>query len=135
MQLTRRQLLAGAVVVPLSVAVAGCGAEPQEDAGEAGGTLGSADAPVTEAVIVSPATLFDITTVFVPVGQPVRFTYRNEHKGVPHNFHVSGSGVDAKTTLRPGPDVQAITVTFPAAGEFGYVCDVHPSMTGVVRAV
>lgn len=140
--LTRRQLLAGATVLPLSIATASCGQQESGSADEASGdgsasgsTLGSAAAPVTAAVIASPATVFDVTTVFVPVGQPVRFTYRNEHEGVPHNFHVSGTGVDAKTTLRPGPDVQEVTVTFPAVGEYGYVCDVHPSMTGAVRAV
>lgn len=139
--LSRRQLLTAATVLPLGIAVAGCGEQERRgdevaDGGSAaGGTLGSAEAPVTTAVIVSPATVFDVTTVFVPVGKPVRFTYRNEHTGVPHNFHVRGTDVDAKTVLRPGPDVQEVTVTFPAAGDFGYVCDVHPSMTGVVRAV
>ena len=135
MELTRRQLLTGVTVLPLAAAVAGCGDDAGVGIAGGGGTLGSADAPVTEAVIVSPATLFDVTTVFVPAGEPVRFTYRNEHEAVPHNFHVSGADVDAKTPLRPGPDVQELTVTFPAAGDFGYVCDIHPSMTGVVRAV
>lgn len=139
--LTRRRLLTGATILPLGVALAGCGEEAGSgdaatgDRAAGGSTLGSTEKPVTSAVIVSPATVFDVTLVFVPVGKPVRFTYRNEHEGVPHNFHVSGTDVDAKTTLRPGPDVQEVTVTFPAVGDFGYVCDVHPSMTGVVRAV
>lgn len=133
--MNRRQFLGGVLLTPLAVGVLGACSGGGQDEGDGGEVLGTAEAPVTEAVIVSPATLFDVTTIYVPVGQPVRFTYRNEHEGVPHNFHVSGDGVDAKTELRPGPDVQDVTVTFPGAGEFGYVCDIHPSMTGVVRAV
>lgn len=100
-----------------------------------GRTLGSPEAPATEAVVVSPDLSFDITTIYVQAGQPFRLTYRNEDEGVPHNWHVSGNRIDSKTTLRPGPDVQTITVTFPASGDFGYACDAHPNMVGVVKVV
>ena len=59
--------------------------------------MGSPTQPVTTAVIVSPGLSFDVTTILVPVGQPLRITYRNEHEGVPHNVHVKGEGVDAAT--------------------------------------
>jgi len=134
---TRCQLLALGLVLPLTLA-AGCaegGDTGNGDRDSEGGTLGSAAQPVQEAVLTSPATVFDVTTIFVPAGTPIRFTYRNEHEGVPHNFHVTGDGVDAMTTLRSGPDVQEVTATFPEAGDFDYICDVHPSMKGVVRAV
>lgn len=136
-QLSRRQFFKGVLALAAASPLLACG--EQDDgapSGSASGeTLGTAEQPVTTAVIVSPGLLFDVTTIYVPVGKPVRFTYRNEHEGVPHNFHVAGDGVDAATTLRSGPDVQDVTVSFSAEGEYGYICDAHPSMTGVVRAV
>jgi plastocyanin len=138
MTLTRRRLLAIALSAPFAGVLSACGGSggsggASSDGG--GNTAGSPDAPVTEVTVTSPATIFDITTIFVPVGQPVTVTYRNDDEGVPHNFHVTGFDLDEKTTLKPGPDVQTLTVTFPQAGDYDYICDVHPEMTGVVKAV
>ncbi|MBW3647111.1 MAG: cupredoxin domain-containing protein [Actinobacteria bacterium] len=139
MVLTRRRLLALALTAPFVGMLSACGGSGGAGRGSSSGsgdTAGSADAPVTEVTVTSPATIFDITTIFVPVGQPVTITYRNDDEGVPHNIHVTGSGLDEKTTLKPGPDVQSLTATFPQAGDYDYICDVHPdSMTGVVKAV
>lgn len=138
MALTRRRLLAIALSAPFAGVLSACGGSggsggASSDGG--GATAGSPDAPVTEVTVTSPATSFDITTIFVPVGQPVTVTYRNDDEGVPHNFHVTGFDLDEETTLKPGPDVQTLTVTFPQAGDYDYICDVHPEMTGVVKAV
>ncbi len=134
---TRRGVLAGAVLLPLSAALSACGGSPSKESGTSakGATAGEPGAPVTEVTITSPASVFDITTVHVPVGRPVTFTYRNEHAGVPHNLHVQGGGIDDMTPVAPGPVVQTLTVTFPAAGDYGYRCDVQPeTMVGVVKA-
>lgn len=50
-----------------------------------------------------------------------------------HNFHLTGSGVDVGTGVSE-TGRQSFEVTF-AAGEYRYVCDPHPSMTGALRAV
>lgn len=139
MQMTRRGLLSAVLLTGASGALAGCGgSDPdtaESDAAPAGETLGTPSAPVTRATIVSPDSTFDVTTVHVPVGQPVEFTYDNRHDGVPHNLHVSGNGIDSLTPVRPGPIVQTLTVTFPQAGRYDYICDVHPdTMRGVVVA-
>ncbi len=137
MTLTRRRLLVFALTAPFAGLLSACGGSGGAggSSGGSGKAAGTAAAPVTEVTVSSPATSFDITQIFVPVGQPVTVTYRNDDEGVPHNFHVTGSGLDEKTTLKSGPDVQTLTVTFPAAGDYDYVCDVHPDMTGVVTAV
>ena len=138
MPISRRRFLSAVVLSGVSGAVAGCGrpsTASEAGAPQAGETLGSAAAPVTQATIVSPDSSFDVTTVHVPVGQPVVFTYDNRHQGVPHNLHVSGNGIDSLTPVRPGKVVQELTVTFPAAGRYDYICDVHPdTMRGVVIA-
>lgn len=136
---SHRRLLATALSLVLVGGLAGCGGSSTTDgpagASSASATVGSEASPVTEATVVSPSTSFDVTTIYVPAGQPVTITYDNRHTGTPHNLHVTGSGVDEMTTITSGPDVQTITVTFPTAGTYDYVCDVHASMTGTVIAV
>ena len=137
MEMSRRGLLSVVMLSGAAGALAACGqsssAAPAGGARDQGGTLGSPTAPVTRATIVSPDSSFDVTTIHVPAGQPVEFTYDNRHRGVPHNLHVSGAGVDSKTPVRPGEIIQTLTVTFPAAGRYDYICDVHPdTMKGVV---
>ena len=138
MPISRRRFLSAVVLAGASGAVSGCGGsstESEADAPLPGDTLGAPDAPVTSATIVSPDSSFDVTTVHVPVGRPVEFTYDNRHEGVPHNLHVSGNGLDSLTPVRPGPIIQELTVTFPEAGRYDYICDVHAeSMRGVVIA-
>ena len=140
--LNRRRFLSAVALAGASGALAGCGGSstaPDSTASEpeplAGDTLGAPGSPVTQATIVSPDSSFDVTTVHVPVGRPVNFTYDNAHQGVPHNLHVSGSGIDSLTPVRPGLIVQELTVTFPQPGRYDYICDVHPdTMKGVVIA-
>ena len=50
-----------------------------------------------------------------------------------HNFHLSGPGVDVQTGVAETGE-ETFEVTFEP-GEYEYVCDPHPSMTGALRAV
>lgn len=60
----------------------------------------------------------------------VTIRFANNDDGVPHNLHVTGSGVDDKTDIEPGPVKQRLAMTLPS-GTYTYVCDVHPQqMTG-----
>jgi len=143
MLLTRRGLLTGAVAVPLASALGGCGTssgtDPTSGEGNANTkdkTAGSTSAPVTTVTVRSSGLFFDVTTIHVPVRTPVTITYRNDHTGVPHNIHIRGTGVDAKTPVKPGPANQTLTVTLPQPGDYPYICDIHPEMmTGVIKAL
>ena len=138
MPISRRRFLSAVALASASGALTGCGGASENSepgAPLAGATLGAPGAPVTRATITSPDSSFDVTTVHVPVGRPIQLTYDNRHEGVPHNLHVSGDGLDSLTPVRPGKIVQELTVTFPRAGRYDYICDVHPeTMRGVMIA-
>lgn len=133
--LSRRRFLSVLVVAGTAGSASACGGGGQDTSGAGSGAEGTS-APVTAVTIVSTESLFDVTKVTVPVGVPVTFTYDNRDTGVPHNLHVSGNGLDTLTPVKPGDIVQTLIVTFPRAGAYDYVCDVHPvSMQGVITAL
>ena len=49
-----------------------------------------------------------------------------------HNWVLSGDGVDGVATDVSGTGEKSFPVTLKA-GEYGYVCDPHPSMTGTLK--
>ena len=87
------------------------------------------DGPVT---IVAVDVQFEPDELSVPVGS-VDFVIDNQDDGIPHNFHVEGEGVDETTELEKGPVTQELTVDFPAAGTYEFICDIHPAMKGTVE--
>jgi plastocyanin len=123
-----RPLRALLLAAPLVASVAACGG---------GGDEVDAGAPVTDITITSTKTEFDVEAFAIPAGTEVSVTYANQHGGVPHNLHlqIEAAG-DPKTETKPGPDEQTLTFTAPEAGEFDYICDVHPGqMKGTVVVV
>ena len=49
-----------------------------------------------------------------------------------HPLHDDGG--DAPNPIKAGPDASG-AVAFPTAGQFGFICGVHPSMNGVILVV
>lgn len=72
-------------------------------------------------------------------GEPVtalaagRYTLRVADPSKTHNFHLTGAGVNVATDVG-GTGTETFEVTF-SPGEYSYVCDPHPSMSGGLRAV
>lgn len=84
--------------------------------------------------IVAKDTAFDKTTIDAKSGEPLTITYDNRDEAITHNLHVKGAtGGDAMTDIEAGPITQTLEVTFGDAGQFEYLCDVHPQqMTGTI---
>jgi len=75
--------------------------------------------------------LFDPTEVSVPAGATVRLTFVNEST-VPHNL-TFGEPINAATAtiVDPGAE-ETIEFTAPEAGEYPFVCTLHPGMDGTL---
>jgi plastocyanin len=85
-----------------------------------------------DAVIVSEDIAFHPTEVEVPAGEPVVIVDENRD-AVAHNVHIPDAPGSPKTELKRGPSVQAMEVTLEA-GEYEFVCDLHPNMRGTITA-
>lgn len=76
--------------------------------------------------------------VVIPSDQEVEFKFANEDAGIPHNVDITkekgnaGTSV-AKSEVFPGVATRSFKVNVPA-GNYFYVCDVHPNMQGTLEA-
>lgn len=116
-------------------------AEPTEtaeatDTPEASGSAEPGGLVVT-APVGSSVTGFDPTELVASPGLPFTITFDNQDTGVPHNFvlkNEDGSNVDiGDTAFFNGPEERTYDVPALTAGEFPFLCEVHPNtMTGVL---
>lgn len=116
------------VLVGGLLVVAACG-------DDGGGTASSTtEAACREAVggrvtIVAADLAFDTDCLAIPADQGVVIEVDNRDEGVNHNLSI---GAGPKTDLETGPVVQELDVRL-AEGTYGFVCDIHPNMTGELQ--
>jgi hypothetical protein len=113
----------GAVASSSGPATSGQSSPSSSGGGSAGvltGTVGEGDAYVI--------TLTDNTGAPVTSLKAGTYTVRVKDASKIHNFHLTGAGVDQKTTV---PDITEVTWTVSLqAGTYTFRCDPHPKMTG-----
>jgi len=77
------------------------------------------------------ALTFDPAEITVPAGATVRLTFTNKAT-VPHNLTFDDPiDVATETVVDPGAS-QTVEFTAPEAGEYTYVCTLHPGMEGTL---
>lgn len=81
--------------------------------------------------VVAKNLAFDVTCVKIKPG-PLAITYVNQDRGVAHNLHVTGNGVNASTDLRAGVNTQKLRVVLMQEGQYTYACDPHGTMEGKI---
>ena len=105
---------------------------PTTDGGECG-----ADGEILLDIVAS-GVAWDTSCLVAPAGEAFTVNIDNQDAGIPHNFDLlteEGGDEIGKTAVEPGPVQQTLDVDPLDAGEYFYVCDVHPTtMTGTLVA-
>lgn len=128
----RRRLLAlMAVVALISAACGGDSDEPAAQSGQRPTTTAERGGagPGSTLELTAQGIAFDKAALRASPGA-VSIRFHNQDQGIPHNLHVSGTGLDDKTEIEAGPTTQTLDLSL-RTGTYSYVCDVHPQqMTG-----
>ena len=129
----RRGALLG-LLVSASLVLAACGggaaATPSDDS-TAGGTVSVVDG----AVAISADDLeFDANVIQATAGEAFTVTFTN-NEAAPHNFAVyteEGGEMIAQGAVIGEGETDEVAVEALEPGEYFFVCDLHPEMTGTI---
>ncbi len=81
---------------------------------------------------------FDTDTLAVPANTPFAIVFTNNDAGIPHNVAIhEGSPTGTLVwagDIFSGVETRTYQVPALAAGTYGFVCSVHPNMTGTLTA-
>ena len=115
-------------------------AEFASPSGSPGASGSPAAPPDPDATVVdisaSSSTAFEQTSVTAPADQSFVIHFANNETGVPHNVDVQDEGGAslARGDIITGPAEADYTIPALAAGDYKFVCSVHPNMTGTLTA-
>ena len=98
-----------------------------------------ADSPAGDAIrLTASGVAYDKSELSVPAGQPFAIAFDNEDASIPHNVAIhesSPTGPEVwKGEVFDGVETRTYDVPALAAGTYGFVCTVHPNMTGTLTA-
>ena len=124
---------------PSAAASSGASAAPSGSASAAPSSGGSPAAPSASgaggAVQISALNIaFEQTSATAPADAPFTIHFNNK-EAVPHNVDVKDSSGASKFKgdIVTGPKEVDYQVPALAAGDYTFVCDVHPNMTGTLK--
>jgi plastocyanin len=110
---------------------------PAQSGGPAGSGGGSGG-PAADVTITAKGIAFVETTASAPAGKAFKLAFDNEDAGTPHNVAIhkdSPTGAEVfKGAIFPGVKTTVYDVPALPAGTYGFVCSVHPNMTGTLTA-
>jgi plastocyanin len=130
----RGLLTGGALALALTLSACGGGEGGNTggtDGGAAGGGTGGATT-ITIGTDKAAELVFIPETAEAPANTPVQLIFNNQSDSQPHNL-VFQEGITAKTSdLVAAGASETLEFTTPGAGEYTFVCTIHPGMDGVL---
>jgi len=136
--ITRRSAVGAIALIFALAACSSGGTPPSASEAHSSASVAPSATPVAgEAAEIAVATdtggalTFDPAEITVTAGATVRLTFTNKAT-VPHNLTFDDPiDVATETVVDPGAS-QTIEFTAPEAGEYTYVCTLHPGMEGTL---
>ncbi len=97
--------------------------------GGAGGGAPPPSGPAADVHVEAKDVAFLETTWTAPAGKPFTIAFDNEDPGTPHNIELlSASGSQVfKGDIFPGVETRIYNVTAQPAGDYKFLCTVHPT--------
>ncbi len=104
--------------------------------GADGGATPAASLPAADVSVSAQNITYLESSITVPAGTPFTMAFDNRDPGTPHNVAIKdASGKELfKGEIITGPKVVVYDVPALPAGQYTFVCSVHPNMTGTVTA-
>ncbi|MBL8776031.1 MAG: cupredoxin domain-containing protein [Acidimicrobiales bacterium] len=118
------RVLAVAFAAALAFGLAACGSS-----GDSGPSGGGDALPPGDVVIVADNIAWDTDELEAPADTDYTIVIDNQDQGVQHNLNIKDT--DFKTELETGVSAQVLQINLPA-GEYDYICDLHPNMAGTL---
>lgn len=120
---TSFRLLAVLCAAALALVLAACGSDSDSAGGDGD------DLPPGDVVITADNIAWSTDSLEAPADTDFTIVVDNKDSGVQHNLDIKDT--DFKTELESGPVAQVLQINLPA-GDYDYVCDLHPNMTGTL---
>ena len=102
--------------------------------GEASGEAPS-EAPTADVAIEASGIAFTTPSFTAPADTPFTIAFSNQDSGVPHNVEIKdpSGGVAFMGDVFSGVATQVYDVPALTAGDYTFLCTVHPNMTGTAK--
>jgi plastocyanin len=93
---------------------------------------------VVQVTLTASGIAYDTDSLEVPANTPFQIVFTNNDAGIPHNVAIhkdSPTGPEVwKGDIFNGVETRTYDVPALPAGTYGFVCTVHPNMTGTLTA-